>query len=54
MSTKKYSTPISQKFNENINCGLLKVKVKDVSIQSTVHKALKKKDDRKSSMGDEG
>ncbi|PON66942.1 Pol-like polyprotein/retrotransposon [Trema orientale] len=62
MSRIKFSTPVRadvEKFDGNINFGLWQIQVKDLLIQSGLHKALKGRealkgrDSEKSSMSDE-
>ena len=57
MSGIKYSTPIRadvEKFDGNINFSLWQVQVKDLLIQSGLHKVLKGRDNSgKSKIGDE-
>ena len=56
MSGNKYSSAMKlelEKFDGNINFGLWQVQVKDILIQSGLHKALKGRDSKNSSMSDE-
>ena len=56
MSGNKYSSAVKlelEKFDGNINFGLWQVQVKDILIQSGLHKALKDRDSKNSSMSDE-